>query len=141
MDLVPSPMGEARWSGHSKAPCLVSSRRPCQFEICLAACSPVSFVTEKPGQPSSFWSRASAVHLRLAHSPRIRPFPPSFADPLFTGNNPQEIASDGGGSPEVRLRLFGWSNFFWCLPCFSSILFFVAFPALRGNFGSLSLLP
>lgn len=92
----------------------------------------VSFATEKPGQPSSFQSCASGVHLKPAHNPRICPFPPSFADPLFTVNNPQEIVSDGCGSPEVRARLPGWSDFFWCLPCFSSILFFCCVSCSEG---------
>lgn len=101
----------------------------------------VSFAAEKPGQPSSFRSCASAVHLKPAHNPRICPFPPSFAHPLFTVNNPQEIASDGCGSPEVRARLWGGVTSVGASLVFLLFRSFVVFPALRGNFGSLSLLP
>lgn len=92
---------------------------------------PELFSTEEPEKSSSFGSCTSAARLSPSHSLRICPCESWFADPLFTVNNSQEIASDVGGIP--------WGGVtFWCLPYFPSILSF-CFPSLRGIFGSCSL--
>lgn len=105
--------------------------------------SPVSFATEKDSLAAPGLVRVllptSGLLTVLGSAPAHLP----FADPLFTVNNLQEISSDVGGSPEFRPRLWGgaWSDFFGASLVFLLLCSFVALPALRGNFGSLSLLP
>lgn len=106
-------------------PQATSLQKSCQFEGGQCVC-PELFSTEEPGKHSSLGACTSAAHFNPAHSAEIWPCPPHLPQMLVG-------AGDQAEAPGVE-GLFGASLVF--------LLFcpFVAFPALRGIFGSLSLL-